>query len=67
MAKKKQGWLEPRWPEAGDQKGPRYQKKESFVLRTYVVGGVGNAEVTYWLMGKGGASFSQGAVNTKCR
>ena len=47
MAKKKQGWLEPRWPEAGDQKGPRYQKKESFVLRTYVVGGVGNAEVTY--------------------
>ena len=51
------GWLARR-PPCG-KKSQEGQESESFVLRTYIVVG-GGEEVTYWLTGKGGASFPGG-------
>ena len=64
MGKQKEGWpgtsrpgTPPVWQKS--------QESKSFVLRTYVVHGMG-VKMSYWLMGKGGASFPGGMCLPKC-
>ena len=60
------GWQAPGWPEARwlesqeHQEHPKNPERESFVLKTYTVGGIGEKTVRYWLMGKCSASFPGG-------
>lgn len=41
------GWQACRWPEAGQPESQECQNPESFVLSTYIVGGMRGEGVTY--------------------